>query len=317
MMPEQDLYGNFSISSSSSYPRQAAATEDSKDFTERSSGKPAAVNSSVKTAAGPAVSSSSSGGWEDRVRNLLRDRQHGLYVRQVEAMYEKSHGAGLPADWFSQWGALEISRTPAGVFVKLRSGHVEQQSVQVEQQQTVQQPSEAGEGTIERSEVDLKPGLVFPRLAQLLAGRQHGLFSSQLEKLYQKRWGAQLGPGWLAAWNADGGIQVTRETGTPLVKLKPADSVDTVSTVTSEVERLSVKTAGETGLDSLIMRRLAELLSPRVHGLFALQVETLYSKRWAGEQLPDGWVDILERERRVQVVRPIMLVRWSPDTHPL
>jgi len=93
----------------------------------------------------------------------------------------------------------------------------------------------------------VKSGLVFQRLRQLLAGRQHGLFAPQMETMYKRQWGKQLWQDWLLDLEAEGGIKVEREIATPVVKLSPATSTETVDTVASQEEQL-VNTTTEGGL---------------------------------------------------------------------
>jgi len=94
---------------------------------------------------------------------------------------------------------------------------------------------------------DVKSGLVFQRLRQLLAGRQHGLFAPQMETMYKRQWGKQLWQDWLVDLEAEGEIQVERETATPVVKLRPAANAVTIDTVACQEEQI-VNTTTEGGL---------------------------------------------------------------------
>ena len=50
-----------------------------------------------------------------------------------------------------------------------------------------------------------------PRVAQLLAGRNHGLFKAQVEKIYEKKWSERLSELWEEVMESGGwGLEVCR-----------------------------------------------------------------------------------------------------------
>jgi len=152
----------------------------------------------------------------NRVKELLQGRLHGLYVAQVEKMYEKKFVESLSEDWSEKLGASGdvIVMNEAGGLVLVKCGG----SNRVVTALSVADNNTGSVISGGRTEVTDKVRQV-GRVKQVLQGRVHGLFVAQVEKMHQKQFGKTLPSLWWGEMEKEGSVEVERmETGQVVVR---------------------------------------------------------------------------------------------------
>ena len=155
----------------------------------------------------------------NRVKELLQGRLHGLYVAQVEKMYEKKFVESLSEDWSEKLGASGdvIVMNEAGGLVLVKCGG----SNRVVTGAAGLSVADNNTGPVisgGRTEVTDKVRQV-GRVKQVLQGRVHGLFVAQVEKMHQKQFGETLPSLWWGEMEKEGSVKVERmETGQVVVR---------------------------------------------------------------------------------------------------
>ena len=125
-----------------------------------------------------------------------------------------------------------------------------------------------------------------PRVAQLLAGRPHGLFKAQVEKMYEKKWSERLPGLWEEVMESGGwGMEVGRvgSRENPVCTMVGGRKVEHTPTVVQHQLEQAIKATisnnncnGVEKIDTAdwlrVEQRIGEILSRRVHGWFGNQV---------------------------------------------
>ena len=266
----------------------------------------------------------------NRAKELLQGRLHGLYVAQVEKMYKKKFSESLPGGWSD-----EMEKRGVVVVVREGGGQAMVKCAEGRSEIAAHLHSNIVSGTATGLDIPMDKGVVKDRVKQLLQGRIHGLFPSQVEKMYKKQWGDTdtLDGEWWVGMEQSGTVVVDREGGQVVVRLMVNGVKKTVtdSSVVAGLDKVIDKMSGldivETGLvdgggrRAIVdrvrhMGRVKQLLQGRVHGLYVAQVEKMFQKQW-GESLASRWWEeiqyagclVVDRLQCGQVV-----VRWGVDT---
>lgn len=144
---------------------------------------------------------------------------------------------------------------------------------------------------------------------KLLQGRKYGLFSSYLERIYQKIYKVNLPPNWCQQLEQDGVLAVDSSVpGKLVVRLSDSANHDSVTTSTHPgidtsipttenvtVEMNDVEEVQVSHEDMLLSCKegVRQLLEGRPYGLFVPQLERMYQKLLK-DSLPLNWSQQLE-----------------------
>ena len=137
-----------------------------------------------------------------RVKELLKGRLHGLYIAQLEKIYEKKFSENLPDDW-----ARELNAAGDIVVVKEEGGLL---LVKYGEGSTVALTSKENPDDGLAAKIEETKGQK-DRVLQLLRGRVYGLLVSQVEKMFFKQWSEKLEGDWVSKLEQLGGVVVDRE----------------------------------------------------------------------------------------------------------
>ena len=166
-----------------------------------------------------------------------------------------------------------------------------------------------------------------PRVAQLLAGRAHGLFKAQVEKMYEKQWSERLPVLWEEVLESGGwGLRVVRvgSKENPVCTMAGEKKAEPKQNVVQQQLEQVIKAKGSlvhcNGVEKIdttdwikIEKRIEEIVARRVDGWIGSQVtgkvwgtisppqiEKMYMKLHS-EALPSGWDQVLEERGSLQV----------------
>jgi len=255
-----------------------------------------------------------------RVRELLLGRQHGLYIAQLEKLYEKKFSEGLPVDW-----TAELKSTGDITVVKEEGGLV---LVKYGEEKSVG-PSEyitdngvvAKTGAGEVTRLSLKD-----RVLHILQGRVHGLLVSQVVKMYFNQWGEKLEGDWVQELEHLGGLVVDRE-GEQVVLKAGANGVGNQDVVISKTTSVLSSGTARVGIAKSVGRRemvdkvrqkgrVKQLLQGRLLGLYATQVEKMYEKTFGLTLENTWWSELMKEEGNVEVEHlpsGQVVVKWNKE----
>jgi len=224
-----------------------------------------------------------------RVRELLKGRLHGLYIAQLEKLYEKKFSENLPQDW-----TQELNAAGDIIVVKEEGGLL---LVKCGEGSTAPPTSNDNPDDGVSAKIEETSGLK-DRVLQLLQGRVYGLLVSQVEKMFFKQWSEKLEGDWVSKLEHLGGVVVDRE-GEQVVlkedlngnKIRNKETCSPLADLDSGVARLDIENNG--GRREVVekvkrMGRVKQILQGRLHGLYAAQVEKLYEKKF-GLHLEHAW----------------------------
>jgi hypothetical protein len=270
----------------------------------------------------------------NRVFELLQGRLHGLYVAQVEKMYQKKFSESLPEDWsekLSEAGKVVVAKEVGGLaMVKCGEGVTDSRGTNISDGAVL--PVEKARKDMEQVTVAVHnmndKAVVKDRVVQLLQGRVHGLFPSQVEKMYKKQWGDSLDVDWFSDMEQSGAALVDREGEQVVLRLRVngmknivgcgLEGLGNVIDGISELDIVGRTNGGRRGMVDKVrqMGRVKQLLQGRIHGLYVAQAEKMYQKQW-GDNLANTWWEKLEQAASVEVERMQsgqVLIRWREGT---
>jgi len=144
---------------------------------------------------------------EDRVLELLQGRVYGLLVPQVEKMYTRQWGQKLEGEWvgkLEELGGIEVDRQGEQVLLRVGSNGIRNipasplsgldRVVSGVDRLTVTRSGLEVRSVGRRDMVDKVRQV--ERVKQLLQGRVHGLYATQVEKMYEKKYSVTLASTW-------------------------------------------------------------------------------------------------------------------------
>jgi len=165
-------------------------------------------------------------GLKDRVQQLLQGRAHGLLLSQVVKMYFNQWGEKLEEDWVHKLehsGGFVVDREGEQVVLKTGVNGVVSQDV-VTSKTISGLTSGTARVVVANNGVGGRREMVDKvrqkaRLKQLLQGRLHGLYATQVEKMYQKTFGLTLENTWWSELMKEVSVEVeTMKSGQVVVK---------------------------------------------------------------------------------------------------
>jgi len=149
---------------------------------------------------------------QDRVLKLLQGRVYGLLVPQVEKMYSKHWGQKLEGEWMAkleELGGIEVDRQGEQVLLKvgLKNGTRNLvSSIPANSLSGLDRVVSGVDGLTVKSSVQEVRSVgrrdmvdkvrQVERVKQLLQGRVHGLYATQVEKMYEKKYSVTLASTW-------------------------------------------------------------------------------------------------------------------------
>ena len=162
---------------------------------------------------------------KDRVMQLLKGRVHGLLVTQVEKMYLRQWGEKLKVEWVAELeklGGVLVDRDGGEqIVLKLGKNGFSNQSIASKSLLELTTGS-VHVNTVASSSVGTevvgKLGLM-GRVKDVLESRVHGLYTTQVEKLYEKKFLSTLPSTWWSDLVDAGKVEVeSLESGRVVVK---------------------------------------------------------------------------------------------------